>query len=108
MLYTTNKNLPEMYKDDKGYNLCRLWFQTKFGTDLTEEFLKNPDFSTLDIQEVSKYKIVHPDGELLLIDGKYHVGDGYGNIIYSPCRDTVKYESGDFKIDGKFSVKKKI
>ena len=106
MLYTTNHALPDKFREDNGERLCKLWFVTKYGkeldADLIEEFDKIVD-DYIKVEEISQYKLPHPDGEIIVKSGKYCVGDGYGNVIYSPYRKGYDDES---KIERKYSVKK--
>ena len=104
MLYVTNSELPERFTTDQGYNLCLLWFLTSLGYDVNKETLEDFDHlveKNLKITKISSYKLVSKgEGEILFYNNSYHVGDGFGNPIYSPCRDY-----GNFKIERKYSVK---
>lgn len=107
MLYITNEELPEKFRNDNGLNLCKLWFWTSQGHDiksLKEKDLKFDD-NFISLREVSQYRIV--DKEILLLGNSYVVGDGLGNIIYSPCRnnsDIINYLEGNIGITKKFEV----
>lgn len=111
MLYINDKSLPDYLRNDDGLNLCKVWFLTLFGSsihDAIEDFQKLSE-QKLDIQEISAYKIPFPNGEIIKINGKWHVGDGFGNVIYAPCRDqegVQGYSDGHERIEKKYSVKK--
>ena len=113
MLYTNDRSLPDFLRDDNGLNLCKVWFLTYFGVpihDAIEDFEKLSK-EKLDIQEISAYKVPFPNGELIKMNGKWHVGDGFGNAIYAPCRDTDGangYSDVQDRIEAKYSVTKKV
>ena len=107
MIYITNDKLPENFRNDGGLNLCKLWFYTLMGHDIKDfkKDLKNfkDDFMTM--EEVSQYRIVNQ--EILLLKNTYCVGNGLGNIVYSPCRlneDVTRYLNGEIGITKKYEV----
>ena len=103
MIYVTNKNLPKEYKNDCGLSLCKLWFATLWGEDITN--IKKLDISRIKITEIPQYKLVK--NEILLIGNTYCVGDGFGNVIYCPYReneDLIKFKEGWLQIKEKYEV----
>ena len=112
MLYMNDKSLPDFLREDDGLSMCKVWFLTLYGCtlhDAIENFQKLTE-EKLKIEEISAYKIPFPNGEILKINGKWNVGDGFGNVIYSPCRSTdgmQGYSDGQERIEQKYSVTKK-
>lgn len=107
MLYITNKELPKILREGTGESLCKLWFLCLYGGEANTETYDNFEElceGRLEIEEISPYKVPFPSGEILVIDGTYFVGDGFGNPIYSPTRK--EYYHGK-PIERKYSVKKK-
>lgn len=107
MIYITNDKLPENFRNDNGLNLCKLWFYTLIGNDIKDfkRDLKNFDDSFMTMEEVSQYRIVNY--EILLLNKTYCVGNGLGNIVYSPCRqneDVSAYLNGNIGITKKYEV----
>lgn len=102
MIYIDNNFLPDNFKNDNGFNLCKLWFVTLYGTPLSKSLIKKFDDSSIKLEEISPYKLCGEEcGEIIAIDGRYYVGDGYGNITYSPFRDKP---TQILKIDKKYKV----
>ena len=102
MIYIDNNFLPDNFKNDDGFNLCKLWFVTLYGTPLSKNLIKKFDDSSIKLEEIDPYKLCGDAcGEIVVIDGKYYVGDGYGNITYSPFRDKP---TQILKIDKKYKV----
>ena len=108
MLYITNHTLPDRFRNDNGYNLCLLWFLTKFGEEYNVDLLDSFDkkVCNLEIKELEPYTLPLGGNEIIKINGDYNIGDGYGNVIYSPCRK--EYSNGNFRIEAKYSVEKKV
>lgn len=107
MIYITNEKLPENFRNDKGLNLCKLWFYTLIGNDIKDfkKDLKNFKDDFMKMEEVSQYRIV--TYEILLLNETYCVGNGLGNIVYSPCRvnnDVQQYLDGKIGITKKYEV----
>lgn len=104
MIYITNKNLPKEFQNDNGLNLCKMWFYS-LKNDIDKNSFKkfNPD--CIKLKEISQYKLT--ENEILLINNTYCVGDGFGNIRYSPCReneDIRNFKLGKERITKKFEV----
>lgn len=104
MIYITNKDLPKEFQNDNGLNLCKMWFYA-LKNDIDKNSFKkfNPD--CIKLKEISQYKLT--ENEILLINNTYCVGDGFGNIRYSPCReneDIRNYKLGKERITKKFEV----
>lgn len=82
-----------------------------YGKELSENLIDNLDNEVskiLNLEEISPYTVAFPSGEILLIEGKYFVGDGFGNPIYSPTRASMEnYQNGNARITTKIKVSKK-
>lgn len=105
MIYITNEKLPDEFKNDKGLNLCKMWFYA-LSHDIDKNSFKKFDPDCIKLEEISQYKMAA--NEILLINETYCVGDGFGNIRYSPCRenqDVKNYKEGKERITKKFEVK---
>ena len=88
--------------------LCKLWFLCLYNNyDLPKKLTEIPEdlLETVRLSKVSTYKLVKR--EVLKIGDSWFVGDGFGNIIYSPNRqnsDYLSYTNGDLPISEKYEV----
>ena len=88
--------------------LCKLWFLCLYGNyDLPKKLTEIPKdlLETVKLNRVNTCKLV--DREILKIGNSWFVGDGFGNITYSPNRqnsDYLSYVSGDLPILEKYEV----
>ena len=88
--------------------LCKLWFLCLYKnydipkklTDIPEELLEN-----VKLTKISPYKL--STKEIFKAGKSWFVGDGFGNIVYSPNRqnkDYLDYTAGDIPILEKYKV----
>ena len=88
--------------------LCKLWFLCLYRnydipkklTDIPEDLLEN-----IRLTKISPYKLSAK--EIFKVGESWFVGDGFGNIIYSPNRqnrDYLDYVNGDAYISEKYRV----
>ena len=88
--------------------LCKLWFLCLYNNyDLPRKLTEIPEdlLETVKLSKVNTYKLVKR--EVLKIGDSWFVGDGFGNIIYSPNRqnsDYLSYINGDLPISEKYEV----
>ena len=88
--------------------LCKLWFLCLYNSyDLPKKLTEIPEdlLETVKLSKVNTYKLVKH--EVLKIGDSWFVGDGFGNIIYSPNRqnnDYLSYINGGLPISEEYEV----